>query len=120
MLFRSQNKVNNLSEETIKMVWDLFQQKYNYDEISEETGLSKSKIYRVIEDGKKSNFKTQSEIELERIKSDEKINRIDAKKPQREDNNNQDKKPNEGVYTWYRSQICYAIGVLPQEYGVAM
>lgn len=71
-----QNKVNNLSEETIKMVWDLFQQKYNYDEISEETGLSKSKIYRVIEDGKKSNFKTQSEIELERIKSDEKINRI--------------------------------------------
>lgn len=67
---------NKITDEQKKEVWELFKQKYNYNEISELTGLSGNRIYYLIEEGKQCDFKTRADKEIEQNKLEEKVDRI--------------------------------------------
>lgn len=62
-----QNKKVKVSEEKKKEIWKMFESGCNYNEISESTGVSKGKIYHIIEEYKEEQIKEQQDIAQRRL-----------------------------------------------------
>lgn len=74
-----QNNKTKITEEIKSQIWKLFIDEYSYDEMRESlnlSGISDGRLYYIIEEGKKCDFKTKAEREAEQKRLEEKMDSI--------------------------------------------